>query len=208
MASSYVSPFGSVTVAIPAAQSIAVFTRGTAQVSRITGYPNYPETISLLGTVANSPVIGGGFGQTVFGPYATGAQIRIDNGAVSTSYVVGTNPTVEEMMITRIQIPATAIDVTGGISLTAIMNGLITSTTAAAVAGTLPTGGVLDASNSFLTSESFDWSVVNTGGVNAFTVTGASGHSVIGNAVVAASSSGTFRTRRGTVLSYNTYRIG
>jgi hypothetical protein len=48
-------------------ESIAVFTQGQVIVSRTLGFPNYPDVTTPFSTVTN--------GQTVFGPYASGATI-------------------------------------------------------------------------------------------------------------------------------------
>lgn len=200
MASYFIQPFGNVTVTVPAAGSIAVYSKGTAQVSQVAGYPNHPDAISLLGTVTN--------GQTVFGPYTNGATIRIDNGGVPSLYEYGAAPTVLDNLAYQIQPTPVAVDVTGAVSATAILGGIVTSSTAAAVAGTVPTGTVLDAAAlSLQINDSFDWVVINTGGTNAFTVTAATGHTLVGNAVVALSSSGRFRTRKTAAATYVTYRI-
>src|SRR3990172_11670336 len=188
MSSLVVGPLDNVTVVVPAAGSIAVYTKGNSQVSQIVGYPNHPDTLSLLGTVSN--------GQTVFGPYASGATIRIDGGALPTLYEVGAAPLVEDVLAWQIQGAPVTVDVTGAISAAAILGGIVTSTTAAAVAGTVPTGAVMEAATEMAIGDSFDWSVIATG-ANAFTVTAAaSGHTLVGTAVVATVTSGLFRTRK------------
>ena len=109
-----------------------------------------------------------------------------------------------------IQPPPNAINVTGGISVAQLQNGLITSTTAAAVAGTLPTGAVGDTAGTgfgLAINEGAYWSVINTGAANAFTVTPAAGHTIVGNAVVALSSSGRFFTVKTALNTFVTYRI-
>lgn len=199
MSSLVVGPLGNVTVVVPAAGSIAVYTKGSAQVSQIVGYPNHPDTLSLLGTVSN--------GQTVFGPYAAGATIRIDGGALPTLYEVGAAPLVEDVLAWQVQGAPVAVDVTGAVSAAAILGGIVTSTTAAAVAGTIPTGTVMDAASNLQIGDSFDWSVIATG-ANAFTVTAAAGHTIVGNAVVATVTSGHFRTRKTAAATYITYRMG
>jgi hypothetical protein len=85
--------------------------------------------------------------------------------------------------------------------------GIVTSTTAAAVTGTLPTGAVLDASSSFQIGDSFDWKVINTGATNAFTVAAATGHTIVGSATVALSTSARFRTAKTAAATFVTYRI-
>ena len=90
MASLFVLPDGnSGDIVIPANESIAVYCQGTAQVSRKTNFPNYPEQVTLIGTVIN--------GQTVFGPYTSGAVIIVEaSGGVTTFYEVGTAPQVQQ----------------------------------------------------------------------------------------------------------------
>lgn len=199
MSSLVVGPLGNVTVVVPAAGSIAVYAKGNAQVSQIVGYPNHPDALSLLGVVSN--------GQTVFGPYAAGATIRIDGGALPTLYEVGAAPLVEDVLAWQVQGAPVAVDVTGAVSAAAILGGIVTSTTAAAVAGTIPTGTVMDAASNLQIGDSFDWSVIATG-ANAFTVTAAAGHTIVGNAVVATVTSGHFRTRKTAAATYITYRMG
>jgi len=102
--------------------------------------------------------------------------------------------------------PATA-NATATLTAAQLLGGLITSTTAAAVVGTLPTGTLLDAAASLGVDEAFDWSVINTGATNTFTVAAGTGHTVVGNMVVAASSSGRFRSRKTAASTFVTYRI-
>lgn len=189
-----------VDITIPAGESIAVYTKDVAKVYRILGYPNVPSTKSLLGTVTN--------GQTVFGPYSSGATIRINAGAAEVLYQVGTGPVVTELKGQRLQGDPGVLNATGTLTAAMILAGIVTSTTAAAVAATLDTGAVLDAASEFAIGDSFDWSVINTGGANAFTVTASSGHTVVGAGAVAASSSGVFRTRKTAADTFVTYRIG
>jgi hypothetical protein len=42
---------GNATITIPATESIAVYSKGTATVYRDVGYPNVPSTRDLIGTV-------------------------------------------------------------------------------------------------------------------------------------------------------------
>lgn len=199
MSSLVVSPLGNVTVVVPAAGSIAVYTKGSAQVSQIVGYPNHPDTLSLLGTVSN--------GQTVFGPYASGARIVIDGGALPTLYEVGAAPLVEDVLAWQVQTTPVALNATGALTAAAMLSGIVTSTTAAAVTGTMPTGTVLDAAANFQVGDSFDWSVIATG-ANAFTIAAAAGHTIVGTAVVATVTSGHFRTTKTAAATYVTYRMG
>lgn len=189
---------GTAKITIPAASSIAVYSAGAATVSRLVGYPNMPESKSVLGVVNN--------GQTVFGPYASGATIIIDAGASVAKYEVGVSPVVQTFYATQYQPVPVALNATGAITAAAMLGGLVTSTTAAAVAGTMPTGTVMDAASSFAIGDSFDWSVIATG-ANAFTVTAAAGHTIVGTAVVATVTSGYFRTVKTAANTFVTYRM-
>lgn len=188
-----------VDITIPAGESIAVYTKDVAQVFRILGYPNVPSTKSLVGTVTG--------GQTVFGPYTSGATIRINAGASKVLYQVGTAPVITELKGLRLQETPGVLNATGTLTAAMILAGIVTSTTAAAVAATLDTGTVLDAASEFAIGDSFDWSVINTGG-NAFTVTASANHTIVGVAAVATVTSGLFRTRKTAANTFVTYRIG
>lgn len=194
-----VYPNGSVTVTIPATESIAVYTSGKAQVYRNVGYPNMPTTSSLLGEVEAE--------QTVFGAYASGASITIEAGAAEVYYEVGVAPVVKLIYGQRYQGDPVAVNVTGAVSAAAIMGGLVTSSTAAAVAGTVPTGAVMDLSGEWAIGDSVDWSIINTG-PNTFTVTAAaSGHTLVGTMTVVTVVSGRFRTRKTAADTFITYRV-
>lgn len=189
---------GRVVLTIAAAESVAVFTRGKADVFLTAGYPNLPPTTTKLGTVSN--------GQTVFGPYASGATITIEAGASEVLYETGVTPVVKDIYIHTYQPDPIAVNATGAVSALAIMGGIVTSTTAAAVAGTIPTGTVMDAAAEWLVGDAVDWSIINTGG-NTFTVTAATGHTIVGTATVLTVVSGRFRTRKTDTNTFVTYRL-
>jgi len=185
-------------ITVPATESIAVYTEGTATVYRIVGYPNQPDTRDNIGIVSA--------GQTVFGAYASGATIVIEASADKVYYEVGAAPSVPQAS-SGTQGDPVAVDVTGAVSAAAMLGGIVTSTTAAAVAGTVPTGTVMDGASEFAVNDSFDWSVIATG-ANAFTVTAAADHTIVGTAAVASTTSGLFRTRKTDTNTFVTYRIG
>lgn len=106
-----------------------------------------------------------------------------------------------------IQKAPVALDATGPLTAGGLLGGIITSTTAAAVVGTLPTGALLDAAAGLGVDEAFDWAVINTGAANTFTVAAGTGHTVVGNMVVALSSSGEFRSRKTAADTFITYRL-
>ena len=198
MSDQIVYPNGQAKITVPAGSSIAVYSSGISTVSRILGYPNLPDSKSVLGVVNNA--------QTVFGPYASGATIVIDGGAAPTLYEVGVSPVVQGIFATQYQPVPGTLNATGALTAALILGGIVTSTTAAAVAGTLPTGTVMDQAGQFAIGDSFDWSVIATG-ANAFTVTAASGHAIVGTAVVATVTSGYFRTVKTAANTFVTYRM-
>lgn len=199
MPSKIVYPNGNVEATLIANESIAVFSRGEAKVSRVLGYPNHPESVSLLGVVNN--------GETVFGPYATGAVIVIEAGAAGANYEQGISPVVSKGGLGQLQGTPVALNATGSITAASMLGGIVTSTTAAAVAGTVPTGTVMDAADTSLAiGDSFDWYVINTG-PNTFTVTAAAGHTLVGVAAVVTVTSAHFRTLKTAAATYVTYRL-
>lgn len=189
---------GNAEVTIPATESIAVFTLGEAKVYRKLSFPNYPSELSFLGTVSA--------GQTVFGAYADGATIIVEAGAADVEYAVGVGPSCPSVLKTKIQATPGTLNATGALTAALMLTGIVTSTTAAAVAATVPTGTVLDAAVEFAVNDSFDWSVINTG-PNTFTVTAAADHTLVGVAAVATVTSAHFRTRKTAATTFVTYRI-
>lgn len=106
---------------------------------------------------------------------------------------------------------ATAQNVTATTTAAALLGGIITSTTAAAVALTLPLGSALEtaldaAYGTLAANQSFLFTVVATG-ANALTVTTNTGWTLVGNMVVAATSSGTFQVVRTASGTFTLYRV-
>jgi hypothetical protein len=110
----------------------------------------------------------------------------------------------------RMQPAPTAVNATATLTIAQLLTTIITSTTAAAVTATLPTGTLTDAgvmNGASAANDSFDWYVINTGG-NTFTVAAAaSGHTIVGAAAVATGTSAHFRTRKTAANTFVTYRI-
>lgn len=198
--SNIVYPQGDATVVLTAGQSIAVATIAEAQVYELVGFPNYPVQQDLLGTPSGNEI-------TVYGPFAAGATIQIEAGATEVLYNAGVTPTIPELIGGRQSVTATAVNATGAVSAAAIEGGIVTSTTAAAVAGTVPTGTVMAAALDLAVGDALEWSVINTGGANAFTVTAAADHTVVGVAAVAATTSGRFLTVQTAAGVFVSYRI-
>lgn len=192
---------GLVEFQIPASDVLAVFSRAPCKVYQRAGFPNFPESWSLLHAVAADT-------EYVSGAFAAATDIRIEAGAADVLYANGTAAVITERRALRGQGAPGVLNATGTLTAAMIAAGLVTSTTAAAVTATLDTGAVMDAALDMDIGESFDWSAINTGGANAFTVTAAaSGHTVVGAGAVAASSSGSFRTRKTAADTFITYRL-
>jgi len=190
---------GTAQVLIPAAGSVAVFTRDQATVKQLVVTPNQPPSFGLIGTALPGVTL-------VLGPFTNATTVEIGGGAGETYYSVGAAPAITENQAYQIQNAPVALNATGALTSAAILGGLVTSTTAAAVAGTLPTGAVLDAASTLAVLDSFDWSVIATG-ANAFTVTAAANHTIVGSAVVATVTSGWFRTVKTAAGTFVTYRL-
>lgn len=103
-----------------------------------------------------------------------------------------------------------ALDATGTLTAALLATNVVTSSTAAAVTATVDTGTAMDTALSGVVAigEAIDWSAINTGGTNAFTVTAAaSGHTLVGAGAVAANDSGRFRSRRTATNTWVSYRL-
>ena len=193
-------------ITIPANESIAVACQGTAQVYRKLGFPNYPDQVSLIGTVIN--------GQTVFGSYTSGATIIVEaSGGVTAFYEVGTAPQVQTgRLISGVQAdPLNIVD--GGSMLYTpggMLGGLVTATPTAGRNIQLPTGAAMDLASSFAINDFFDWSVITLAAFALTTTAGASGHTLVGSGATAATSGSParFRTRKTAADTFVTYRIG
>jgi len=192
--------YGNVTVNLGAGDSIAVYSQGYVDVSRLVGFPNYPDRVSVIGQVNN--------GQVVFGPFASGASILLEaSGGVEVHYETGASPVVkQDRRDATAQVTVNAVNTTATLTAAQLLAGIITSTTAAAVTGTLPTGTLMDGASDFSIDDAFDWTVINTGATNAFTVAAGTGHTIVGSATVALSSAATFRTRKTAANTFVTYR--
>lgn len=108
-----------------------------------------------------------------------------------------------------VQDTPTAKTATATLTIAELRTGIITSTSASAVALTLPTGTLTDAGfTSLPLTAAFDWSVINLGSSSgAVTMTAGTAHTFVGNAVVAISTSAIFRTRKTAANTFVTYRI-
>ena len=202
--SNFVAVNGESTVTIPSGESIAVFTQGEAQVSRTIGFPNYPDQTTLIGTVRN--------GQTVFGPYASGATIVVEStGSQQVYFEVGTSPQVQQGRLNnQVQGDPTNIADGGSMAFTpaALLSGIVTATPTAGRNIQLPTGAALDAASEFAIGDSFDFSVVTLAAF-ALTITVNTNVTIVGAPATAGTSGAAarFRVRKTADDTFVVYRI-
>lgn len=188
--------------AVPASSAVAVFSKDKVKI--------YTRAVKPVGTLADSWSL---LQETdpgelyVASAFSAAKEVRIETDAADAFYSVGVAPTVAEALLGITQNDPGALNATGALTAALIGGGIVTSTTAAAVVATLPTGTVTDAALALAVNGCIDWSAINTGS-NAFTVTAATAHTIVGAGAVAAGTSGRFRTRKTAANTYVTYRIG
>jgi hypothetical protein len=112
----------------------------------------------------------------------------------------------EGLVVTTQPTPA-AVDTTATLTVANIQTGIVTTSTAAAVDMTLPTGtlmdgGIVGVQNDMATM----WSVINTG-PNTATLLDGVDHTIVGAAAVATGTSGRFVSRRTGTTTWVTYRV-
>lgn len=212
--SSFLTGGGRVSVTLTATQKIAVASQGAVQVYRTSGFANYPDASTLIGTVIN--------GQTVFGTFTGGATIIIDaGGGLPTFYEVGTDPIVKQGRVANgVQVTPNAETTAATLTATEILTGLVTvtHTAGATQAYTLPTGTLLDAASTFAVDEYFDWTVINLSAAAAdtATITAGTDHTVVGTMICQSAHSSTglihgnalrLRTRKTAANTFVSYRI-
>lgn len=196
MASTVVNRYSQAVVTVPASSEIAVFSASAYTVDKQITFANYPPAVSNLYS---------GSGRYTSSAFTSQTVVTITAGASPVSYNVGVTPAVYETL--NHQPSPGTLNATGTLTAALILAGLVTSSTAAAVTATLDTGTVMDAAVTMAADDSFDWNVINTGGANAFTVTASTGHTIVGAAAVAASTSAKFRTRKTAANTFVTYRL-
>lgn len=180
------------TISVPAGARVAVYSTAAYQVSQII---NSTQRVLLYF----------GAGSYVSSTFAAAATVEVTGGtSASVFYSVGTGAVVPEYAT---QGAAGALNATGTLTAALVLGGVVTSTTAAAVTATLDTGTIFDAASTFAIGDYVDWSAINTGGTNAFTVTASTGHTIVGAGAVAANTSGRFRTNKTAANTFVTYRL-
>lgn len=105
----------------------------------------------------------------------------------------------------------TSQNATGTMTAAQVMNGIITSTSAAAVAATMPLGSDLEtalvaAYPQLAVNDAFEFSVINTG-PNTVTMTTNTGWTLVGTMTVATVTSARFKVRRTSANVFVMYRL-
>lgn len=97
------------------------------------------------------------------------------------------------------------------LTIAELLTRIVTVTSTAAVALTLPTGTLSDAgilTGALPVDRGLDWAVINLGSASgAVTMTAGVGHTYVGAAVVAIGTSARFRTRKTAGNTFITYRL-
>lgn len=105
---------------------------------------------------------------------------------------------------------ANAVNSTATLTIAQILSGIVTTTSASAVALTLPTGTLTDAGvmPNLAVGMSVRWSVINLGSASgAITMTAGTAHTIVGNPVVAIATSAQLLTLKIAINTYVTYRL-
>lgn len=197
MADTIVPVQGTASVTVAAAALIATYSSQQYQVIQLVGYPNEPSQPKVLFQ---------GTGYYTSSVFTSGASIQVNAGSAPVSYNSGVSAVVGLATAFPTQGTPGTLNATGALTTALLLTRIVTSTTAAAVAATLDTGTVTDAAVTMAVGDSFAWNVINTGG-NTFTVTAASGHTIVGSAAVATATSAMFRTRKTAANTFVTYRL-
>lgn len=199
--STKIYPFGSVEVDVAATDIVSIFSKSPVKIYQLNaGLPNMPPTKVLFDTADPDA-------DYQSAAFAAAATLLIEAGPSEAFVAVGTAAVPLERRGLRGQGAPGVLNATGTLTAAMIAAGIVTSTAAAAVTATLDTGTIMDAALQMEIGESFDWTAINTGGANAFTVTAAGGHTLVGSGIVALTSSATFRTRKTAANTFVTYRL-
>lgn len=215
---------GAQPTATTSAAGIVQLTDSTSSASTTTAAtPNSVKTVADTASAA-LPKAGGTMTGSILSPSGTVTAPSLSVGTGTTTppglFSPGTNQvglcasgaeqwrtTDTGTFIYNLPAPA-AVNATATLTVGNLTAKIITSTTAAAVTMTLPTGALMDAAfSSPYVGMTFEWSVVNTGTVNAATIAAGASHTIVGLATVAANSATRFASRRTGVATWVTYRV-
>lgn len=197
--SNYLRPNTGVTITVAASDKLATWSLGDYTVDQTVGYPNLPNTTD---NVFN------GSGLNTTSAFSAATSVTIKAGEQGLWYETGTGPVIPERYgLARYQGDPGTLNATGTLTAALIMGGIVTSTTASAVTATLDTGAVMGAVTDMDVGDAFEWSAINTGGTNDFTVTASSGHTLVGVGAVQENDSARFLTRCTAANTFVTYRL-
>lgn len=169
--------------------------------------PNHPVKVRCSAAVANAAYLQldtANPGQLV--TQTTGPAVAQALEASSGAANVLVRPLARDGRALGQPAPVT-LNATGTMASGDILAGIITSTTAAAVAGTTRTGTQLEAELAHVgIGQYHDFSIINTGS-NTFTLTAGTDVSIVGAAAVTAGTSGRFRAKKTAANTFVIYRI-
>jgi hypothetical protein len=160
-----------------------------------------------IGFLANSNLIGATNNYGFFSSIPTTAgRWNFYADGTAPNYFEGdirTNTTATQRAVTANS------NVTATASASSLINGLRTGTPTTAITLQVPDGTGMDAAFQDLQSnQAFEWSVINlAAATNTITVTSNTSHTVVGNMIVNANTSGRFLTRKISAGNFTTYRI-
>jgi hypothetical protein len=212
--SNKIYPFGnSGLVTVDASDKISAWSKAPYKIYQRAGYPNYPESWSLLKAGAANE-------EYTSAAFSAAGTVKIEAGASEVFYQVGTDAVPLEKRSYQKQGAPTAMTTAATIAVAGMLGDLITGTHAAGAtqAYTLPTGTVMDAGMEIGIGESFDWSILNlsAAAVDTITLTAAADHTIVGNPIVQSAHASTggiygnsarWRTRKTAANTFVTYRI-
>ena len=196
--SNYLLPNTAVKITVAASDKLATYSIGSYLVTQVVGYPNVPDT---------EDEVFNGSGANTTSAFSLATEVYIRAGDNGLWYETGTGPVISEETgrYGSRGVTATALNATGTLTAAMIFGGIVTSTTAAAVTATLDTGAVMDAVMDADVGDSWEWSVINTGGTNSLTVTASTGHTVVGDGVCVTATSCRYLTTKTAAATYVTY---
>ncbi len=158
---------------------------------------NFRNAARVLAEVDGTPDLDDMPGRLSFWTTSDGAAVPVERLRICEDGTQGYN-----------QPAPVAVNFTATLAIADLKTGIITSTTAAAVTMTLPTGTLTEGGfRSLYNGFTFEWTAINTGTTNAITVQGGTGHTLVGSGAIAAGASGRFASRRTAANTFVTYRI-
>jgi hypothetical protein len=195
---------GTVTVAVPAGERIAVQAYSPASVFQEVGFPQFPEANDLLTVVNNTTFVSSAF--------TNATNVIIQAGASGAYYSVGVAPEISNNGNWQPQgAPANIADGASMIATAAnVLTGIVTATPTQARDIQLPTGANLDLATQWAVGDSFDFSVITLAAF-ALTLTVNTGiTAIVGSAAtdITSGSVARFRLRKTAADTFTAYRIG